>query len=245
MRKAYELVKEEDRLIKARDEAANEKLDGLITKRPKFEVESWAWIYDDKSTISGGGKHVLKPSETDSRSEKFALTAKLAQCWTGPYKILFVGPGTTSDGKKDGPSLLLVEVRKNEPGSEVNARVSKYRCKQCHNPHERVEWLKFLPWAMSSYVLNKYSERSPPFHLTAKDVCMELDQRRINPTTITKHRISRGLGGKNAAQYYTSWDEVSVKTWEHETDLEQYRSLVSKYWAGGPVVGGENARYRR
>ena len=82
--KVHELVKEEDGLIKARHEAANEKLDGLITKRPKFEVGSWAWIYDDKSTISGEGKHVLKPSETDSRSKKFALTAKLAQCWTGP-----------------------------------------------------------------------------------------------------------------------------------------------------------------
>ena len=26
---------------------------------------------------------------------------------------------------------------------------------------------------------------------------------------------------------FTSWDGVEVKTWEHETDLEQYGSLVS------------------
>ena len=45
---------------------------------------------------------------------------------------------------------------------------------------------------------------------------------------------------------YTSWDEVKVKTWEHETDLEQYGNLVSRYWAGDPIqVGGENAKYRR
>lgn len=75
---------------------------------------------------------------------------------------------------------------------------------------------------------------------------MELDHYRIKPTHITKHRISIGLGGKNAVQYYTSWDEVSVKTWEHETDLEQYGNLVSRYWAGEPIqIGGENARYRR
>ena len=68
----------------------------------------------------------------------------------------------------------------------------------------------------------------------------------IKPTLITKHRISRGLGGKNAVQYFTNWDEVSVKTWEHETDLEQYGNLVSRYWAGDPIqVGGENAKYRR
>ena len=75
---------------------------------------------------------------------------------------------------------------------------------------------------------------------------MELDNYRIKPTKITKHRISRGLGGKNAVQYYTSWDKVTVKTWEHETDLEQYGSIVSRYWAGEPVqIGGENAKYRR
>ena len=122
--KTYELVKGEDRLIKARHEAANENLIEMINRRPKYEVESWVWIYDDKSTLSGGRQHVLKTSEADYRSKKLALTAKLAQCWTGPYKILFVGPGTTSDGEKVGPNLLLVEVRKDEPGREINARVS-------------------------------------------------------------------------------------------------------------------------
>ena len=75
---------------------------------------------------------------------------------------------------------------------------------------------------------------------------MKLDNYRIKPTTIAKHRISRGLGGKNAVQYYTSWDEVAVKTWEHETDLEQYGTIVSRYWAGEPVqIEGENAKYGR
>ena len=73
--KAYELVKEEDRLIKARHEAANENLAELINRRPKFEVGGWVWIYDDKNTISGGGQHVLKAREADSKSKKLALTA--------------------------------------------------------------------------------------------------------------------------------------------------------------------------
>ena len=142
--------------------------------------------------------------------------------------------------------MLLLEVRKDEPGREINPRVSMYRCKKCNTPNEGEDRPKFLTWAMSSYVLNMYSERSPPFHLTAEDVSMELDHYRIQPTHITKHRISRGLGGKNAVQYFTSWDEVTVKTWEHETDLDQYGSLVSRYWAGDPVqVGGENAKYGR
>ena len=75
---------------------------------------------------------------------------------------------------------------------------------------------------------------------------MELDHYHIKPTFLTKHIVSRDLGGKNAVQYHADWDEVSVKTWEHETDLEQYQSLVSRYWAGDPThVDGENAKHRR
>ena len=125
----------------------------------------------------------------------------------------------------------------------------EYLCigtRSVYSPHEGAEAPKFLPWAMSSYVRDKYSERSPPFHLTAEDVCMNLNNYRIKPTTITKHRISRGLGGNNAVQYCTSWDEVTVNSWEHETDLEQYGSIVSRYLAGEPSqIGGENAKYRR
>ena len=68
----------------------------------KLEV-SWVWISGDTSTTAGGRQHVMKTSEADYRSKNFALTAKLAQCWTGPYNILLVDPGTTSDGKKGWP----------------------------------------------------------------------------------------------------------------------------------------------
>lgn len=99
---------------------------------------------------------------------------------------------------------------------------------------------------MSNYVLNKYSEISPPFHLTADDVTAELDTHRVTPQKLTKHRLTRGLGGKVAVQYYTYWEDLERPTWEHEEEIEQYGSLVSSYWAGEPVqVKGENAKYRR
>ena len=78
--KSYNIVKDEDRLIKARREANNEHLAELIYRRPKFKVGYWVWVYNDKSTITGGWKHVLKTSGADFRSKKFALTAKLDQC---------------------------------------------------------------------------------------------------------------------------------------------------------------------
>ena len=82
---------------------------------------------------------MLKTSEADYTSKKFALTAKLDQCWTGPYQILFVGPGTTSSNEKIGPNLILIEVRKDEPGREINARVSVYRCKSVSIPMKERE----------------------------------------------------------------------------------------------------------
>ena len=67
--KAYLVqIQEEDGLIKARHEANNEHLAELVNRRPKFEVGDWVWVHDDKSIITGGGKHVLK----NFRSKKFA-----------------------------------------------------------------------------------------------------------------------------------------------------------------------------
>ena len=74
--RAYELVKEEDRLTKPRHESKHENLIKLINRRPKYDFGGWVWINDDKTTISGGGQHVLKTSETDSRRKKNALYAK-------------------------------------------------------------------------------------------------------------------------------------------------------------------------
>ena len=47
--KTYELVKEEDRLIKARHEANNKHLAELINRRPKFEVGDWVWVMTIKA----------------------------------------------------------------------------------------------------------------------------------------------------------------------------------------------------
>ena len=58
--RAYKLARKEDFLIKAKHKVANVKLNSIIRQRPNFAAGQWVWVYDDKSTISGGGKHVLK-----------------------------------------------------------------------------------------------------------------------------------------------------------------------------------------
>ena len=41
---------------------------------------------------------------------QYCKTGTALQCWTGPYKNVFVGPGTAGDGKKVGSNFLLIEV---------------------------------------------------------------------------------------------------------------------------------------
>ena len=104
---------------------------------------------------------------------------------------------------------------------------------------------QFLPWAMSSCVLNKYSDLSPPFHLTFDDVNMKMDSYRITPRSIVSHRILREFSGTVSVQYLTSWNELEKASRETEQDLEQYGYVVELYRAGEPKqVGGENAKYR-
>ena len=168
--------------------------------------------------------------------------SKLAHCGTGPYKVLLVGPGKAPDGDLVGRNLLLLDTS-HENSRRINARVSVHRCKRCYNPHEGERRPQFLPWAMSSNVLNKYSGLSPPFHLIVDDVNMETDSYRVTPRSIVSYRILRGFSGTVSVQYLTSWNELENTSWETEQDLEQYGNVVERYWAGKPKqVGGENAK---
>ena len=145
--KAYDLVRKKDFLIKAKHQAANEKLNSVLRQRPNFEGRQWVWVYD-KSTISGAGKHVLKVPVDGTTRKSFPLVSKLAHCRTGPYYVLIVGPGKAPDGDLVGRNLLLLDMR-HEDSRHINARVSVHRCKICYSPHEGERRSNFLPWAMS------------------------------------------------------------------------------------------------
>ena len=74
---------------------------------------------------------------------------------------------------------------------------------------------------------------SPPFHLTADDVNMEMDSYRVTP------------GSKSQVSPRIFWDELENTSWKTEQDLENYSNVVERYWASEPKqVGGENAKYR-
>ena len=86
--------------------------------------------------------------------------------------MLLVGPGKAPDSDLVGRNLLLSGTS-HDDSKRINAHVSVRKCKRYYNPHEGERRPQFLLWAVSSYVLNKYSDLSPPFLLTVDDVNME------------------------------------------------------------------------
>ena len=90
--KAYDLVKQEDYLIKSRHEANNEELEETLHRRQKWEVGDWVFVYDTKGTIISGGSAVRDGASS-------AISSKLSHSWKGPYKILVVGPGVSDKGE--------------------------------------------------------------------------------------------------------------------------------------------------
>ena len=123
-------MRKEGLWIKAKHQAGNEKSNSVLRQRSNFEGRQWFWVYVDKSTISGAGKHVLKAPVDGTTRKPFPLVSKLARCWTGPYYVLVVAPGKAPDGDLVGQNLLLLDMR-HEDSRHINARVSVHRYKIC------------------------------------------------------------------------------------------------------------------
>ena len=141
-------MRKEDFLIKAKHQAANEKLNSVLRQRSNFEGRQWVWVYADKSTIRAADKHVLEAPVDGTTRKPFPWVSKLARCWTGPCYVLIVGPGKAPDGDLVGRNLLLLDMR-HEDSRHINARVSVHMCKICYSPHEGERRSNFLPRAIS------------------------------------------------------------------------------------------------
>ena len=92
------------------------------------------WVYDTAATIRQGTK-----TDTDAK----VVRAKLLPNWTGPYKIVAVGPcnpADTPDGSPLGVKLLYFDLPSDMPGADVRRRVSVQHCKPCANPTTMATW---------------------------------------------------------------------------------------------------------
>ena len=114
-------------------------------------------MYNSASTIRQGVK-----ANTDAK----ALKAELALNWTGPYKVLAVGPcssAETPDGSPLGDNLLCLDLPFDLPGSDARRRAAIKRCKPCAYPHDSSDMPKYLPAGLTQYVVNIFSKKSPPY----------------------------------------------------------------------------------
>ena len=85
--RAFELVQESHLIAMSKIQRSNTKLLAILHKLPNFEVGNWVWTYNPQATIGQGR------GEDSSQ-----IVTKLSLNWTGPYKILVVGPGLGPDG---------------------------------------------------------------------------------------------------------------------------------------------------
>ena len=60
------------------------------------------------------------------------------------------------------------------PGADARRRVSVQRCKPCANPHDQCDMPKYFPAGLTQYVLNNFSQKSPPYHVTQDNVSTSL-----------------------------------------------------------------------
>ena len=105
---------------------------------PKYEVGGWAWVYNSAVTIRQAVR---------KHTDDFVLTAKLSLNYTGPYKILAVGPATAEDtpnGKPVERRLLYLDLPSDMLGQESRNRISVLRCKPWTNPYDTDHVSRYL-----------------------------------------------------------------------------------------------------
>ena len=117
-------------------------------------------MYNTAATIHQGAKKV-----TDAK----VLEAKLSLNWTGPYKVLTVGPCTPTDIPDGSPlsaKVLYLDLPSDIPGADARRRVLVQRCKSCANSHDHGVMPKYLPAGLTQYVLHNFPMKFSPYNVT-------------------------------------------------------------------------------
>ena len=129
------------------------------------------------------------------------------------------------------------------PGPEARRRVAIERCNPWDNPHGSSDMPKYLPAGLTKYVLNIFSKKSHPHHVTQDDVSAPLQRLKVEKTT--GHQSVRGRGGVIAVLYKTYWGGLSEPSWERDKDLQLSSTHSLRYWAGTSDQHRQTHRFHR
>ena len=87
------------------------------------------WIHNSASIITQGSK-VGPTASTDA--DATVLKVRLSLNWTGPSKILEVGPAASAPDKRPlADKVLYLNLPSDMPGASAKPRVAVERCKPC------------------------------------------------------------------------------------------------------------------
>ena len=177
-------MREQHVLTVARVNGCNSALCDALLRRHKYTAGGWVWVYNTVATIRQG---LRKGADNKVLNEKLSLN------WTGPFKIVTVGPSSaadTPDGRPLGDKLLYLDLPSNLSGPAAKPRVTVARCKPCANPYDADDIPRHLPAGLTRYVVHAFAIKSPPYHVTTDDVFTPPIL--IDVAKITGHQCVRG-----------------------------------------------------
>ena len=195
--RSYRAVRELHAIYVSRLDFGNALIMDTLRRSPSFTTGGWAWIYNTAATICLGAK-----KGTDAT----ILKTKFSSNWSGPFKILPVGPAPASavpDGRPLHGKLLYFYLPSDMPGRDSKRHASVVRCKPSRNPDDIHDLLTNPPADLTKYVLNSTSTKSPPFNVTLDDISPPPE--RLEVEQITGHKLVCGRGGVLAVLYETHW----------------------------------------
>ena len=106
-------------LTVSRVERRNSALSHALRQVLNFVVGNWVWLCSTASIVRQGAK-----AGTNAK----VLKTKFALNWTGPYKILAVGPrpsSDTPDGSPLGGELLYLDLPTDMPSADAPPRLRR------------------------------------------------------------------------------------------------------------------------
>lgn len=81
-------------------------------------------------------------------------------------------------------------------------------------PYNDGDTPKHLPAGLTQYVLNNYTTKDPPYHITSEGVSEHIQH--LDIAKLMGHQLVRGRGGKITVMYETHWHGLLRLDWKRE-----------------------------
>jgi Chromo (CHRromatin Organisation MOdifier) domain len=186
-----------------------------------------AWVYQQPMT------HVANTQEQHNSKWRATLSKKFLDHWSGPFKVLAVGPIYFGDELVQSNVVML-----DAPGGPT--RVAVGRTKRCRDPAEGSP--EGLPSGFARYLLSRDPlGAAAPASLTADDVTWSSDRHGVE--AVVAHRVLRDVKGRpGELEYLVRWEgDHMADTWERADLLDACEGALAEYWNTASVSGAEVA----